>query len=138
VSGPDVLAAARALLGTPWRHLGRSAAGIDCIGLVLLAGRGAGITLPDPAPYAREPSSQALREGLAAHLNQVALDALLPGDVLAFNVGLYAAHVGIYGTHPAYRVPSVVHAYLPRRVVVEEVLQPIAPQLTGAYRWREG
>lgn len=135
--GPDVLAAARALVGTPWRHLGRSPAGIDCIGLVLLAGRGAGITLPDPAPYAREPSSQALREGLAAQLDQVPLDALLPGDVLAFNVGLYAAHVGIFSIHPDYNVAAVVHAYLPRRVVVEEVLEPIIPQLTGAYRWRE-
>lgn len=138
IIGTAVLACARALLGTPWRHLGRSPAGLDCIGLVLLAAQDAGLHLPDPAPYAREPSSQALREGLATHLDQVPLDALLPGDVLAFNLGLYAGHVGIFSIHPDYGVPAVVHAYLPRRHVVEEVMDPILPHLTGAYRWWEG
>ncbi len=138
MTGCSALAAGRVLLDAPWRHLGRSPAGVDCIGLVLLAARDVGLTLPDPAPYAREPSSQALREGLAAHLDQVPLDATQPGDVLVFNMGLYAAHVGLLGVHPAYAVPSVLHAYLPRRHVVEEVLAPIVPQLTGAYRWREG
>ena len=50
--GERVLAEARALLGTQWRHLGRSETGIDCIGLVLVAAARAGIVLPDPAPYA--------------------------------------------------------------------------------------
>lgn len=136
--GPLILGHARAQLGTPWRHLGRSAAGLDCIGLVLVAAAAAGVMLPDPAPYAREPSSQLLRSGIARHLDIVPLNALLPGDLLLFNMGLYAAHVGIAGRHPAYGVESVVHALLPRRRVVEEVLAPVCGTLTGAYRWREG
>ena len=35
--GATVLAEARAMVGVPWRHMGVSAAGVDCIGLVLLA-----------------------------------------------------------------------------------------------------
>lgn len=136
--GPVILTHARALLGAPWRHLGRNAAGLDCIGLVLVAARAAGVALLDPAPYAREPSSHLLRVGLAAHLDAVPIDAVLPGDVLVFNMGIYAAHVGLAGVHPAYRVPSVVHALLPRRRVVEEVLAPVRNTMTGAYRWREG
>ena len=33
------VAAARGYVGVPWRHLGRSRTGVDCIGLVLLAAR---------------------------------------------------------------------------------------------------
>ena len=136
--GPLILAHARAHLGVPWRHLGRSSSGLDCIGLVLVAAQAAGVTLPDPAPYAREPSSHLLRHGIAAHLDAVPLSRVQPGDLLVFNLGIYAAHVALVGHHLAYGQPSVVHAFLPRRRVVEEVLAPVRDALTGAYRWREG
>jgi cell wall-associated NlpC family hydrolase len=129
--------AARAWLGVPWRHLGRSREGLDCIGLVLVAARACGIEADDPAPYAREPSSQRLREEIAAALDPVPIAEARPGDVLVFNLGLYAGHIGIRAHHPGYRVPSVIHAYAPRRRVVEEPLASLdAGTLTGAYRVR--
>ena len=129
--------AARQYVGTPWRHLGRSREGIDCIGLVLLAAHDCGIAADDPAPYAREPSSHRLRAGLAAALDEVPLAEAHAGDVLVFNLGLYAGHLGVRGMHPEYRVPSVIHAYAPRRRVVEEPLGTIdAGTLTGAFRLR--
>lgn len=127
---------ARSFLGVPWRHLGRDRAGMDCIGLLLLAGRMAGHALPDAPAYAREPQDHALRQALAAHLDAVPVSAAAPGDVLLFKLGIYGGHVGICASHPAYGVPSVIHAHLPRRAVVEEVLEPFLPDLTGAYRWR--
>lgn len=136
--GSHILAAGRSHLGVPWRHLGRTPAGLDCIGLVLLAAAAAGVALEDPAPYAREPSSQRLRQGIAEHLDAVPLDAIAEGDLLVFNMGLYAGHLGLHGTHPAYAAASVLHAYLPRRAVVEELLDPMRASLTGAYRWRQG
>jgi cell wall-associated NlpC family hydrolase len=129
--------AARRWLGVPWRHLGRSREGIDCIGLVLLAARDCGIAADDPAPYEREPSSQRLRAGLAAALDEVPIAEARAGDVLVFNLGLYAGHLGVCAEHPEYRVPSVIHAYAPRRRVVEEPLAMIdAGTLTGAFRVR--
>jgi cell wall-associated NlpC family hydrolase len=131
--------AARGYVGVPWRHLGRSREGLDCIGLVLLAARDCGIDAPDPGAYAREPSSQRLRQELAQVLDEVPLAAARPGDVLVFNLGLYAGHIGIRAEHPDYRVPSVIHAYAPRRRVVEEPLASLdAGTLTGAYRLRSG
>lgn len=127
---------ARYFLGTPWRHLGRGLSGLDCIGLVLLAGRMAGYRVSDPPPYAREPQDHALRHALGAHFDAVPVNAAEPGDVLLFKMGVYGGHVGIRGMHPTYAVPSVIHAHLPRRAVVEEVLSPFLPHLTGAYRWR--
>jgi murein DD-endopeptidase / murein LD-carboxypeptidase len=50
--GESVAQAAQALRGTPFRLHGRNpATGIDCVGLVLLALRGAGRQLDEPVPY---------------------------------------------------------------------------------------
>jgi len=128
--------AARAYLGVPWRHLGRSRAGLDCIGLVLLAARDCGIAAEDPAPYAREPSSQRLREELARYLDEVSIADPRPGDVLLFNLGIYGGHIGIAGLHPQYRCLSIIHAYAPRHRVVEERLGADIEAMTGVYRVR--
>jgi cell wall-associated NlpC family hydrolase len=131
-------AAARAYLGTPWRHLGRSATGIDCIGLVILAARDCGITIPDPAPYAREPQGNRLAAAASEH--GVRVGQAQPGDVLLFRAGLYAGHVGIAGLHPEHGIPSVIHAYAKHgRAVCEQPLAALLSgdaALIGAYRLR--
>ena len=127
------VAAARSYVGVPWRHLGRSRTGVDCIGLVLLAAREAGVELPDPAPYAREPQGTRLLEGILAHTTRVAEAA--PGDVLLFRLGLYCGHVGIASTHPAWGVPACLHAYAPRKQVVEQPMDgELRAALLGAFR----
>jgi len=131
-----VVIAARALLGVPWRHLGRDARGVDCLGLCILAYRAAGFVVPDPPPYRREPQGQALTDGLRAlGAVQVRQGEEREGDVLLFRVGLYAGHVGIRSTHPALGVPACIHAYLPRRKVVEEPFAlELRPHYVAAYR----
>ena len=131
----DLVLAARRYLGAPWRHLGRSRAGVDCIGLVLLSLADVGITVPDPAPYQREPQGTRLLDGILAHAVRVA--AAEPGDVLVFRMGVYAGHVGIATDHASYRVPGVIHAYAPRKHVVEQPLDAdLRAVLVGAYRLR--
>jgi cell wall-associated NlpC family hydrolase len=118
---------ARDYLGVPWRHLGRSRAGVDCIGLVLLAARDAGLDLPDPAPYQREPQGARLLAGVLAHGRRVGVAE--PGDVLVLRMGVYAGHVGIATTHRGYGVPGILHAFALRRHVVE---QPMDAEMTAA------
>ena len=131
-----VVIAARALLGVPWRHLGRAARGVDCLGLCILAYRAAGFVVPDPTPYRREPQGQAILDGLhALGAVRVAADDERDGDVMLFRVGVYAGHVGIRTTHPTLRMPDCVHAYLPRRKVVEEPIGlELAEHYLGSYR----
>jgi cell wall-associated NlpC family hydrolase len=129
--------AARAYLGVPWRHLGRSREGLDCIGLVLLAARDCGLAADDPAPYAREPSSHLLRQKLARYLDEVSVADPRPGNVLVFNLGIYAGHIGIASKHTDYGCLSLIHAYAPRRRVVEERLGVEIEAMTGVYRVRE-
>ena len=129
-------AAARGYVGVPWRHLGRSRTGLDCIGLVLLAARDAGLVLPDPAPYAREPQGTRLLEGILAHAVRVPEPA--PGDVLLFRMGLYGGHVGIASAHPAWCVPACLHAYAPHRQVVEQPWDAeLGAALIGAFRFQD-
>ncbi|MBB5691774.1 C40 family peptidase [Roseomonas alkaliterrae] len=133
VAAAAFVAAARDYIGVPWRHLGRSRTGVDCIGLVLLAARDVGWDLPDPAPYAREPQGTRLLEGVLGHAPRVA-DAE-PGDVLLFRLGLYGGHVGIASLHPAWGVPACLHAYAPRRQVVEQPMDAeLRAALLGAFR----
>lgn len=127
------VAAARGYVGVPWRHLGRARTGVDCIGLVLLAARDVGWDLPDPAPYAREPQGTSLLEGILGHASRVSSPA--PGDVLLFRMGLYGGHVGIASMHPAWGVPACLHAYAPRRQVVEQPMDAeLRAALLGAFR----
>lgn len=135
--GDLIVAAARSFVGVPWRHLGRSRAGVDCIGLVLLALREADVEVPDPAPYEREPQGPRLLDGIRAHAMQVARHE--PGDVLLFRMGVYGAHVGIASTHATWHVPAVIHAYAPHRMVVEAPIDSETRRaLVGAFRLRGG
>lgn len=131
-----VVDAARALIGVPWRHMGRTRDGVDCLGLAILAYRAAGHDVPEPPPYRREPQGQALMDGIhAMGGRQVRPGQEAPGDVMLFRVGLYAGHVGVYSMHPTMRVPACIHAYLPRRRVVEEPLaMELAAHIIGAFR----
>jgi cell wall-associated NlpC family hydrolase len=130
-----IVEAARSYLDVPWRHLGRSSMGVDCIGLVILAHRDAGILLDDPAPYTREPSGARIIEGIeGAGARRVSSDEERPGDVLVFRSdGVNGGHVGIAASRDG--VPTVIHAYAQRRRVVEEPLtHDLADALIGAWR----
>ena len=49
------VAACRCMLGVRWRHLGRQAWAVDCIGLLVLALRACGREVPDRSDYGRDP-----------------------------------------------------------------------------------
>jgi cell wall-associated NlpC family hydrolase len=137
MSRADLVDRARTYLGVPWRHLGRTRAGVDCIGLVLLAAADAGLTLPDPAPYQREPQGQRLLDGIRAHAQRVVVAE--PGDILVFRMGIYGGHVGIATVHRTYGGPGVLHAYAPRRHVVEQQMDgEMQRALAAVFRLTEG
>src|SRR3954469_20730264 len=104
----EFIAAGRAYLGTPWHHQGRSVAGVDCIGLVLLAARDAGLAALEPPPYTRLPTDYALAETCAAIGKRAPLDALRDGDVLLFSDAHFPCHIGIRTTLRG--VPHCLHS----------------------------
>jgi len=130
----QVIAAAEAWLGTPYRHQGRRrGVGCDCLGLVLgvwrdLHGRpppAAPADYPEDWPAAgEEPLLAAARRHLAP------LDAPLTGAVLVLRLQRPAAHLAILVADDA-----LIHAYPGAGVVRSPFAAPWRRRLAGAFFW---
>ena len=121
----EIVARARALIGTRFRPQGRTAAeGLDCIGLAALAIDARNV----PRDYAlRGNSAHRLATGLkAAGLS--AADSLAAGDVLVFVPGPAQLHLGIFTGS------GLVHGDAGLRRVVERPL-PLPWPLFGIWRY---
>lgn len=112
----------RACIGIPWRHMGRQGlsyghqTGLDCVGLLIRAGRAVGRAVAEPASYSREPDGT-LRARLVAHLGPPAAppDAIGCVALIRFRA---ESHVG-YITQDH----TLIHAYNGgERCVVEHPL----------------
>lgn len=111
--GERAVAAARAALGVRFRLHGRSAEGLDCVGLAALALRAEGFE-------GRVPSGYTLRSGDAVRV-RVAIEALglvpaaepRPGDLLLFRAGPGQLHFAIQAE------AGIIHADARLRRVVE-------------------
>ncbi|MCZ7428358.1 NlpC/P60 family protein [Micromonospora sp. WMMA1949] len=119
-----VLAVAERLRDLVYVWGGMSTDGIDCSGLVHLAWRRYGITLPRDA------------DDQAAATSRVPLDAERPGDLYFFaRPGRRIHHVGIVSAEPRGGRRRMLHAcYLTRRVVEEELPADRTATLVGAHR----
>lgn len=115
----DVVAAARALVGTPYHHQGRKAGvGLDCIGVPILAARTAGAAVHDFAAYGPMPVPEILLREIAMDCEQVTIEQAKPGDVLCFKSGMtHPSHFGIMLDDGGF-----VHAYERMACVVREPL----------------
>jgi cell wall-associated NlpC family hydrolase len=111
---------ARKLVGTPWRHQGRSKLGVDCIGLVLLAAKNAGLDLvkfsgaPVPTRYSRHPDPQ-LYDTVQRYCTRI--ESPVPGCLLffKFDADKHPRHFGIYTEQG-----TMIHAECKTRMQVVE------------------
>ncbi|WP_339757735.1 NlpC/P60 family protein [uncultured Hoeflea sp.] len=126
-NGQRIVAAARAWIGTPYRHQGsRKGVGCDCLGLV----RGVwaevtGLPAQEPGAYAPDWAERSGRDRLiiAARMHcgePIALSEAVPGDILLFRwlSGASAKHAGILSGPDHF-----IHAY-EAVGVIESVLVP--------------
>ncbi|MFV0513143.1 MAG: NlpC/P60 family protein [Jhaorihella sp.] len=127
VARPEIVAAARHWIGTPYRHQAAvRGAGCDCLGLVRGVWRDLYGAEPEPVPaYSMDWSEPQREERLWAaarrHLVEMPAGALMAGDVilLRMRAGSVAKHLGIVsrgGTAPRF-----IHAYA-RHGVIESPL----------------
>ncbi|MFW5881588.1 MAG: peptidase, partial [Roseicyclus sp.] len=100
---PEIVTAARAWLGTPYRHQARCrGAGCDCLGLILGLWEDCLGPLPEAPPaYTADWSEASGQERLWAaacrHLVPVPPGEAAPGDVILFRMrdGAVAKHLGV-------------------------------------------
>jgi NlpC/P60 family putative phage cell wall peptidase len=113
-SRADIVAEARAWIGTPYRHQASlKGVGCDCLGLVRGVWRVVYGAEPERAPpyapdWAEASGRETLAQAAARHMRAVQVDEFAPGDVLLFRwrAGMPAKHAAIV-TAP----DKMVHAH---------------------------
>ena len=103
----DIVAAARALIGTPFRHQGRSDKGLDCAGVLITVARALGVEVVDVDGYSRRPSCGLLEATLDAQpaLRRVGLAGMQAGDLLLMRFHGAPQHLGIFTGE------NLIHSY---------------------------
>jgi NlpC/P60 family putative phage cell wall peptidase len=126
-----MIASARACLGTPFHHQGRSPGlGLDCIGLVVVALTSVGFSVRDRADYGRRPDGKSLIAALNEH-GARRVEDIEAADVLVFRYDNQPQHVAL-----ASSAATMIHSFAPAGKVVET---PIGDywkrRLTAIYRF---
>ena len=135
---PDaILDAARALIGTPFRHQGRIPhLALDCAGLVVAVAQAVGAEYADQTGYSRSPSGRLLENALDGQpgLVRVAqLAARQPGDVLLMRFAGDPQHLAIDAG------ATIIHAYEAVGEVVEhDMTDAWLRRIARVYRFRGG
>ena len=126
-----LVAAARALIGVPFRWGGRDRRGGDCAGGIALAMEAAGLPGQVP-PYGRTPDPDWLRRQVELLAEEIPVEDAGAGDVLLIRVGRQAQHLAIQTEQG-----RILHAYQAAGVVAEHPLdEHWRPRVAAAYRIR--
>ena len=131
VTRAEIVSAARAWIGTPYRHQASvKGVGCDCLGLVrgvwrALYGAEPAAVPPYRADWAEVCGEERLLDATRRWLVERPLPDLGPGDVILFRMAPEAAvkHAAIVTATDAGREPRMVHAYW-GRAAVESWLGP--------------
>lgn len=125
-----MVSAARSCIGTPFHHQGRApGAGLDCIGLIVVALRAAGYKVQDRTDYGHRPDGRSLIEALEAHGARAVTD-IQAGDILLFRYDRQPQHAAL-----AAGPDGMIHSFAPAGAVVETSIGAYwRRRLVGVYR----
>lgn len=135
-----VLDAARAWIGTPYRHQGtRRGVGCDCLGLVRGVWRELYGAEPEPPPpyspdWAETSGRDALSEAAHRHFRPIPVGEGAPGDLVLFRwrEGRPAKHCGILEEEG-----RLIHAYEGACVLSSPLTPGWARRIGGLFRFPE-
>ena len=131
--------AALKYVGVPFKHMGRTASGIDCAGLLLLAAHDCGYLAENTPVYSHTPRDGHMHETLLKHGCVAVERPPQPDDVVVFSFRENgpAIHVGIITEHP-YGL-GVVHTYGHIGKVVHQRLDNKKQQrIEAVLEWQHG
>ncbi len=122
----DVSLAARQFLGIRFMHQGRSLAGLDCLGLLIVTANrcdlhfdGKKADALDIPHYGNRPDAVLLKEKLDKHLQPITLEAVREGDIVLLTIEGLAQHLALITDYPIAGERGMIHAYAPARKVIE-------------------
>ena len=128
---------ARTLLHTPYQHQGRTAGKeLDCIGVIILTGKMAGVIEPDFdfCNYTRDPDGK-LEQMLDLHCDQ--LETVQQGAIALFALDAIPHHCGIITNYSTG--DGLLHALDSvgcRRVVEHALLNSLSEKMVKVYGFR--
>ena len=129
-----VVSAARAALGTPFRHQGRTLRGMDCAGLVVWCAESAGLDYVDQGDYPRMPGGGRLESALEMQpcLVRIPTATAGAGDVLLIKFKGDPQHLAIHTGE------NMIHAWETVGKVCEHALDEWrSGKIVAAYRFVE-
>lgn len=137
----DIVAAARAEIGTPFRHQGRTPGwALDCAGLVVTVAAALGADYIDQQGYSRHPSDGLLEAAMDGQpcLERVALADMQAGDVLLMRFAGDPQHLAIFaGFNEQGQSETIIHAEIKARKVCEHRLSDEwRGRIVRVYRFR--
>jgi cell wall-associated NlpC family hydrolase len=126
---------ARRLVGAKWRHHGRQAHAVDCVGLIALAFAGCGMPFDDVKGYSREPMNDLLRrEAIKRWGEPLPREAAQAGDIVLMRWGKAApSHTGIVANHPDGGL-SLIHASALHGVIEQRFAGLVMAAVTDVFR----
>lgn len=106
------IAFARSMVGVKWRHRGRKMWAVDCLGLIVLSLRAAGLGVKDKKNYSREPWKDGLQQGLRERCGKpIPEERWQPGDIAVFKApNLGPSHVAFLADYK-YGGFSIIHSH---------------------------
>ena len=129
----DLIMLARDWLGTPFHHQGRSRAGVDCVGVIILPAQLLGLQINDMLGYSHQPHG-ILQHEIAKQLVRINICELAVGDVLLMQWD-EPQHVALVTNIAPL---TVLHAFAQVRKVIEHELDPfMQKRITGVFRFKE-
>lgn len=115
----EVQAEARKWVHVRYARKGRSRAGIDCVGFLVMVGRAFEVPHQDETEYSDWPQQDHLiLRKLAQYLEPLPIDTAKPGTIGVFAERRLPGHVGIFTEK--HGVVHLVHARMPSGMVIEE------------------
>ena len=131
----DILQAARACLGTPFRHQGRIPhVALDCAGLVIAVAQAIGAEYIDQTGYSRSPSGGLLEAALDDQpgIMRIAPADRAPGDLLLMRFSGDPQHLAILTG------PTIIHAWEAPGLVCEHDLTDLwGRRIVRVYRFKD-
>lgn len=126
----EIARAAESYLGTPYRRKGRSRAGLDCVGLLVLVARDVGldVSFADIPDYPDQPDGR-LMPIFGQHLVRIGQQSRGVGSVVVFTRGPSPCHAAIITTTAG----QYVHAHNLRERVCRGSLRTIGAMRAVAF-----
>ena len=132
MTADDIIAAARACLGTPFVHQGRiPGVALDCAGLIVSVAGAVGAEYVDHSGYGRNPANGLLESVLDAQPFLERVFDRQPGDVLLMRFAGEPQHLAIFTGN------NIIHSYESVGKVCEHRLADVwAARIVRTYRFK--